>query len=128
MTLHVRRFDEPDDTTVFERGRVDLLEIGGMTLGRARYEPGWRWSEHVGAATGQRFCQASHVGVVIAGRNRIEMEDGREFEIKAGDIFEIGPGHDSAVVGDEPYESLHLAGVEDYVGGHDDAADADVDR
>ena len=118
MALNIRRFDEPDDTTIFERGQVDSLQVAGMSLARARYEPGWRWSEHVGAATGQRFCQASHVGIVIAGRNRIEMEDGREFEVRTGDIFEIGPGHDSVVIGEEAYESLHLAGVEEYVGGH----------
>ena len=115
MTFQIRRFDEPDDTTFFERGRVDHLRIGGITIGRGRYEPGWRWSEHVGAAEGQRLCQASHLGIVITGRNLIQMEDGREFEIKAGDIFEIGPGHDSMVIGDQPYESLHLIGVEDYV-------------
>jgi hypothetical protein len=117
MTFHIRRFDEPDDTTRFELGRVDLLRIAGVTLGRARYEPGWRWSKHVGAADGQRFCQVSHLGIVITGRNLIRMEDGREFEIKAGDIFEIGPGHDSIVIGDQPYESLHLIGAEDYVVG-----------
>ena len=119
MTLNIRRFDEPDDTTRFELGQVDHLRIGGLALGRARYQPGWRWSEHIGAAKGRRFCQVSHVGIVVAGRNLIQMEDGREFEIKAGDVFEIGPGHDSVVIGDEPYESLHLVGVEDYVGSHD---------
>ena len=114
MTFLIRRFDEPDDTTFFEHGRVDLLRIGGITLGRARYEPGWRWSQHVGAAEGRRLCQVAHLGVVVAGRNLVQMEDGTGFEISAGDIFEIGPGHDSMVVGDDPYESLHIMGVEDY--------------
>jgi hypothetical protein len=117
MTFRIRRFDEPDDTTSFERGQVDLVRIGGITLGRARYDPGWRWSEHVGAADGQRLCQVSHLGIVISGRNLVQMEDGTEFEMKAGDIFEIGPGHDSLVIGDEPYESLHFTGAEDYAGG-----------
>lgn len=115
----VRRFDHPDDTTMFELGRVDLVEIGGITLGRARYQPGWRWSEHANRTPGQRFCQTAHVGIVVSGRNLIQMEDGQEFEIRAGDIFEIGPGHDSSVIGDEPYESLHLAGVGAYVSGSD---------
>jgi quercetin dioxygenase-like cupin family protein len=115
MTFRIRRFDEPDSTTTFELGKVDLLTVAALSIGRARYEPGWRWSEHIGAATGQRFCQASHVGIVVAGRNRVEMVDGQVFEMGPGDVFEIGPGHDSLVIGDEPYESLHLGGVDAYV-------------
>ena len=128
MTFRIRRFDEPDETTSFERGRVDLVKIAGITLGRARYEPGWRWSEHVGAAKGERLCQVAHIGIVIAGRNLIQMQDGTEFEIKAGDIFEIGPGHDSLVIGDEPYESLHMAGVEEYAGSDDETPDPGAGR
>lgn len=110
----IRRFDDPDEHREFPLGRFALVEIGGISVGRAEYEPGWRWSEHVGAAQGKRFCEIEHVGLVLSGRNRIEMEDGRVFEVKAGDLFEIGPGHDSVVVGDEPYVSLHLLGAERY--------------
>lgn len=110
----VRRFDQPDEQRTFPLGRLDLVEIGGMSLGRAEYEPGWRWSEHVGAALGKTTCDVAHVGMVLSGRNRIEMDDGRVFEIGAGDLFEIGPGHDSVVIGDEPYVSLHLLGAQQY--------------
>jgi hypothetical protein len=109
-----RSFDDPDEHREFPLGRFDLLQIGGMTLGRAEYEPGWRWSEHVGAAQGKASCEVAHLGLVLAGRNRIEMDDGRVFEIAAGDVFEIGPGHDSVVVGDEPYVSIHFLGAESY--------------
>lgn len=113
-TVKVRRFDRPDERREFPLGRFALLEIGGMSIGRAEYEPGWRWSEHVGRELGQRWCPVEHVGMVISGRNRIEMEDGRSVEVGPGDLFEIGPGHDSVVIGDEPYVSIHLHGAERY--------------
>jgi quercetin dioxygenase-like cupin family protein len=110
----VRRFDDPDEHREFPLGRFDLVQIGGVTVGRAEYEPGWRWSEHVGATHGKRSCDVAHVGLVLSGRNRIEMDDGRVLEIGPGDLFEIGPGHDSVVVGDEPYVSIHLLGADTY--------------
>ena len=112
--VNVRRFDDPDEHRDFPLGAFDLVALGGMTVGRAEYEPGWRWSKHVGAAQGKRSCDVAHIGLVLSGRNRIEMDDGRVFEIGPGDLFEIGPGHDSAVIGDEPYVSIHLLGAESY--------------
>lgn len=109
-----RRFDDPDEHREFPFGRFDLVQIGGMTIGRAEYEPGWRWSDHVGAAQGQAMCEVEHLGLVLSGRNRIEMEDGRAIEVGPGDLFEIGPGHDSVVVGDEPYVSIHFLGADTY--------------
>ncbi len=110
----VRRFDDPDEHRDFPLSRFDLVAIGGMTVGRAEYAPGWRWSEHVGAALGQSVCDVAHLGLVISGRNRIEMTDGRAIEIGPGDLFDIGPGHDSVVIGDEPYVSIHLLGADTY--------------
>lgn len=110
----VRRFDDPDERHEFPLGRFELVEIGGMSVGRAEYEPGWRWSEHVGSALGQAMCEKAHIGLVLAGRNRIEMSDGRVVELGPGDLFEIGPGHDSVVIGDEPYVSIHLHGADQY--------------
>jgi quercetin dioxygenase-like cupin family protein len=85
-----------------------------MTIGRATYEPGWKWSEHVGRAMGIKSCSVEHIGLVVSGRATAAMDDGRVIEMKAGDIFYIAPGHDSWVVGDEPYVSLHLMGASDY--------------
>ncbi len=114
MSVVLKRFDDADEAHEFPKGRFDVVRIGGMTLGRAEYEPGWRWSEHVGAASGQRSCQVEHVGIVVSGRATAAMDDGRIFEMKAGDVFFIPPGHDSWVVGDEPYVSLHLMGADAY--------------
>jgi len=113
----LKRFEKPDEVRVFEKGRFELLEMGGMTIGRASYEPGWKWSVHVGAATGAKYCQVEHVGMVISGSATVAMEDGRVIEMKAGDVFYIAPGHDSWVVGEEPYVSLHFLGAENYASG-----------
>ena len=109
-----RRFNEPDELREFPLGRFELVQIGGMTVGRAEYAPGWRWSEHVGASTGQAVCEVAHLGFVVSGRNLIEMTDGRAIEVGPGDLFEIGPGHDSAVIGEEPYVSIHFLGADRY--------------
>jgi hypothetical protein len=131
VRVTIRRFDEPDEAMAIALGQIDLVRIAGLSLGRARYEPGWRWSTHVGAAQGQRWCQTPHVGLVVAGRNRVEMTDGTHIEMGPGDIFDIGPGHDSVVVGDEPYESIHFVGADHYASTAADSAgthgDASVD-
>lgn len=109
-----RRFDSADERREFPLGHLDLVQLGGMTVARAEYAPGWRWSEHVGAATGQRSCQVAHVGYVVSGRNRVQMDDGRVLDLGPGDLFEIGPGHDSWVVGSERYVSIHFMGADQY--------------
>ena len=111
-----RRFDAADERREFTLGHIDIVHVGGVTLGRAEYAPGWRWSEHVGRERGERSCQVAHVGFVVAGRNRVLMDDGRVLDLGPGDVFEIGPGHDSWVVGDERYVSIHLVGAEQYAG------------
>jgi len=110
----LKRFENPDETRTFPKGKFEIIHVGGMTIGRATYEPGWRWSEHVGRATGSRACGVEHVGIVVSGRATAAMDDGTVFEMKAGDVFYVPPGHDSWVVGDEPYVSIHLMGANDY--------------
>jgi quercetin dioxygenase-like cupin family protein len=114
MDLTLVSFDEPDETRSFEKGRFELYRVGPMTLGRATYEPGWKWSEHVGAASGQDSCQVEHVGLVLGGRAAVKMDDGEERVMSEGEFFYVPPGHDSWVVGDEPYVSLHIMGSEGY--------------
>jgi quercetin dioxygenase-like cupin family protein len=115
MDLTLISFGEPAEVRRFEKGRFEVYRVGPMTLGRATYEPGWRWSEHVGAATGARSCQVEHVGLVLSGRAAVKMDgDRREEVMEPGQFFHIPPGHDSWVVGDEPYVSLHIMGSEDY--------------
>jgi len=111
----LRRFDQPDETRELILGRFDIVRIGGMTIGRATYQPGWRWSEHVGRALGQERCKVEHLGLVVSGVATAAFADGRVVELRAGELFYIPPEpHDSWVVGDEPYVSLHFMGAEKY--------------
>ena len=110
----LKKFDEPDEIRQFEKGKFELVRIGGMAIGRATYDPGWKWSVHVGKSLQKERCDVEHVGLVLAGRAVAAMEDGQIIELKVGDIFYIAPGHDSWVVGEEPYVSLHLMGAGDY--------------
>jgi quercetin dioxygenase-like cupin family protein len=114
LEVILKRFEEPDEVRTFDKGKFELVNIGGMTIGRATYEPGWKWSAHVGKSVGKLSCDIEHVGIVVSGRATAAMDDGNIVEMKAGDIFYIAPGHDSWVVGEEPYVSLHLLGAGDY--------------
>jgi catechol 2,3-dioxygenase-like lactoylglutathione lyase family enzyme len=114
LDVVLKRFDTPDESRVFEKGRFEIVRLGGTTIGRATYEPGWKWSVHVGRKLRQALCEVEHVGMVVAGCATAAMRDGRVIEMRAGDVFYIGPGHDSWVVGDEPYVSLHFMGAEAY--------------
>ena len=108
------RFDSPDEVREFENGRFELVRVGEMTIGRATYEPGWKWSQHVGPSAGTSSCEVEHVGMVVSGRAAVRMDDGTERVMGPGDLFHVPPGHDSWVVGDEPYVSLHFLGAADY--------------
>jgi quercetin dioxygenase-like cupin family protein len=111
----LKRFDRPDETREMELGRFELVRIGGVSIGRATYLPGWRWSEHVGRRLGQARCDIEHVGLVLAGAATAAFEDGRVIEMREGDLFYVPPEpHDSWVVGDTPYVSLHFMGTDRY--------------
>jgi quercetin dioxygenase-like cupin family protein len=114
MELVLIDLADPSEVRRFERGRFEVYRVGPMTLGRATYEPGWQWSKHVGAVSGQRFCEVEHVGLVMSGKAAVSMADGREWVMKAGTLFYVPPNHDSWVIGDEPYVSLHIMGSEGY--------------
>ena len=111
----LKRFESPDERRLMEKGVFEVVRLGGLTLGRATYEPGWRWSAHVGPALGQARCPLEHVGLVLAGAATTAFDDGRVYKLRAGQLFHIPPvPHDSWVVGDEPYVSLHFLGADRY--------------
>ncbi|MFI6412587.1 cupin domain-containing protein [Streptomyces sp. NPDC050585] len=111
-----RNFDTADETRPFEgdKGRLDLLNTESGPVGRAVFEPGWRWSEHVKPLVGTDSCQAAHTGYVVSGRIKIVMDDGESGEAGPGDFIMIEPGHDAWVVGDEPCVTLDWTGFGDY--------------
>ncbi len=110
----IKRFESPDEVREFEQGRFELAAVAGVTIGRATYQPGWKWSEHVSRATGARSCTVEHVVLGVEGHCAVSMDDGSYFEIGPGDLAHVPPGHDSWVVGDLPYVSLHFLGAADY--------------
>jgi hypothetical protein len=115
LDVVLKRFEAPDEVREFEKGRFELVRIGGMTIGRATYQPGWRWATDVGAQTGADFCEVEHVGLVVSGCATAAMKDGKVHEMRAGDLFYVPKApHDSWVVGDEPYVSLHFLGADHY--------------
>jgi quercetin dioxygenase-like cupin family protein len=111
----LKRFESPDEVRDMVKGRFELVRIGGMSIGRATYEPGWRWSEHVGPAVGAVRCTVEHVGLVLSGTATAAFADGRVVQLRAGELFYIPPEpHDSWVIGDESYVSLHFLGADHY--------------
>ena len=110
----LKKFEKPDEERKFEKGKLELVTLGGVTVGRASYEPGWKWSIHVGPTAGTPLCEVEHVGLVVKGKAAVKMRDGTEIVLKPGDLFYIKPGHDSWVVGNEPYVSLHFLGAGQY--------------
>lgn len=117
LDVILKRFEAPDEVQTFEKGKFEVVCIGGMTIGRATYEPGWRWSVHVGPKVRATRCNVEHVGLVLSGCATAAMDDGTIHELRAGTLFYIPPGppgHDSWVIGEEPYVSLHFMGAEKY--------------
>ena len=111
----IKRFEAPDEVREMTLGRFEIVHLGGTTIGRATYQPGWKWSEHVGPLVGAALCSVEHVGLVLQGHAVAAFEDGRIVDLRAGELFYIPPTpHDSWVVGDEPYVSLHFLGAEHY--------------
>jgi len=105
----LRRFESPDEVREMTKGRFEVVRLGGVTIGRATYEPGWKWSLHVGPGVGAERCTVEHVGLVVSGTATAAFDDGTVIELRAGELFHIpARPHDSWVVGDEPYVSLQL--------------------
>ena len=115
VAVILKHFDSPDEVRMLQKGRFEVVRLGGMTIGRATYEPGWKWSEHVGPSVGATRCNVAHVGLVLSGTATAAFDDGSVFELRAGELFYIPPvPHDSWVVGDQPYISLHFLGADHY--------------
>ena len=109
-----KRFSAPAEVRTFPRGKVDVVELDDVVVGRMTYEPGWRWSVDVKPIAGTDSCQFHHLGIVLSGRLRAELSDGTELEVGPGDVFEIPPGHDAWVVGEEPWVCVDFAAMRNY--------------
>lgn len=107
-------FKSPDEVRTFEKGKLELVNMGGGSIGCLTLEPGWRWSSHVKPIAKTELCEAPHFQYQLSGRLRVVMNDGTEFETKAGDVTWIPSGHDAWVVGDEPVVVVDWSGASQY--------------
>lgn len=108
----LKSFDEPDELREFTLGRFEIVNVAGISIGRATYQPGWKWSLHNAAAAGTALCHAPHTGVAIAGHGVVLYESGERLDLLPGQVFHItNVPHDSWVEGDAEYVSLHVLGA-----------------
>jgi hypothetical protein len=112
--IELKSTNTPDETRSFEKGKLELVNIGGRTVGRAVFQPGWRWSTHVKPLVKTKSCEAPHFQYQISGVLHVRMDDGTEKEFKAGDVALIPPGHDGWVVGNEPVVAIDFQGMGEY--------------
>ena len=104
----------PDETRTFEKGKLELINMGGGAIGRLSLEPGWRWSKHVNPIAGTDLCEAPHFQYHVSGRLHILMADGSEFEAGPGEVTSLPSGHDAWVVGNEPVVTVDWYGASNY--------------
>ncbi len=106
--LQARSHDTPDEVRTPNKTRVEVVKLEGYTIGRFRFEPGWRWSECVKPVVKTGQCQVSHVGYAVSGQITVRMNDGTEKSVAGGDSYTIPPGHDAWVVGDQPFVAIEV--------------------
>ncbi len=112
--MQKRNLSRPDQTRVFDKGKVELVSLDGVTFGRATLQPGWRWSTSVKPVVHTESCEASHLQYHVAGRLRVRMDDGSEEEFGPGEVSLLPPGHDAWVVGNEPVVIVDITGMGEY--------------
>ena len=112
--MQKKSMSSPDETRDFPKGKLELVNVEGVTFGRATFQPGWRWSTSVKPLVKTDSCQAPHTNYHLSGRLKVVMDDGTEAEFGPGDIGVIPPGHDAWVVGDEPVVAVDITGMVNY--------------
>ena len=110
----MKSFGKPDEVREFPKGRLELIKIGGATVGRAILEPGWRWASSVQPIAKTKSCQAPHFQYHVSGVLKVRMDDGTEFECRPGDVSFLPSGHDAWVEGDQPVVIVDFQGMIDY--------------
>jgi uncharacterized cupin superfamily protein len=105
-----KTFDTPEETRTVDKGKIDVVKLGDVTAMRARFEPGWRWSECVKPVVGTESCEVAHLMHVVSGRMGVRMDDGTEVEFGPEDVGIIPPGHDAWIIGQEPFVGIDFQG------------------
>jgi hypothetical protein len=113
-----KSFDSPDEVRTPDKTRLEIVDLGTHKAARMTAQPGWRWSECIKPVAGTDSCQTDHVGYMTSGRLHVVHDDGAETDVRAGDVYRIGPGHDAWVVGDEPVVTVEFQGAANYAKAH----------
>ena len=113
-SLEKKSLEQPDETRTFDNGKVDVVTVGGVGVGRFTLRPGWRWSDNVKPIVKTDSCQVTHLGLVTSGRLRVRMDDGREVVQGPGDVAAVPAGHDAWVDGNEEVVLLDFVGATNY--------------
>lgn len=113
----IKNFMKPDEVREFPKGKVELIKIGGATVGKATFQPGWRWSTSVQPLVNTKSCEAPHFQYHVSGILKVQMDDGTILECKPGDVSLLPTGHDAWVVGDKPVVVIDFQGMIDYAKG-----------
>jgi class 3 adenylate cyclase len=112
----VKSLEKPDEILEFPKLTVRVVELGDITVGHFVNEPGWSWAECMRPTVGGDWCQARHLGMVLSGRLGVQFEDGTGFEVGPQEVFDIPPGHNGWVIGDEPVVQIEWAGIRAFAG------------
>lgn len=113
-SMEVKSLNVPDEIRTFDKGKLELVKIGGATVGRGVFQPGWRWSTSVKPLVKTNSCEAPHFQYHVSGILHVVMDDGTEKDCKAGDVSLLPTGHDAWVVGNEPVVVVDFQGMVDY--------------
>ncbi len=116
-SAEAKDFAAPDEVRTFEKGRAEILNMGGGVIGRLVLEPGWRWMDHVKPIAGTELCEAPHFQYHVSGTLHVVMADGTELDAVPGQVTALPPGHDAWVVGDEPVVLVDWSGASNYAKG-----------
>ena len=109
-----KNWNSPDEVRTFEKGKLELLKMGGGVVGRLTLEPGWKWSQHVKPIAKTQWCEAPHFQYQVSGRIHVQMADGMEFDVGPGEVVALPSGHDAWVVGNEPVVAIDWSGASNY--------------
>jgi hypothetical protein len=109
-----KSFRKPDEVREFPKGRLELIKFANAVVGRGTFEPGWKWSTSIQPIAKTKSCEAPHFQYHVSGVLHVLMDDGAEFDCKAGDVSLLPSGHDAWVVGDEPVVVVDFQGMIDY--------------
>jgi hypothetical protein len=112
--IETKSLNRPDETRTFAKGKLELVKLEKGTVGRATFEPGWKWSECVKPIAKTNSCQTAHFGYMVSGRMKVVMDDGTQLEYGPGDAMNIAPGHDAWIVGNETCVCIDVTGAEHY--------------